>query len=209
MNNGAPAPTPQPPAAGFGGPPNAVVSAPNVADPAPHRRRRWVWPAATAVALLAGIGIGSSGSSGTSAQGHQSALDQVSPLRDQLTAAEKRATTAEDQAKTVVAQQDARAAQLDARKADLDTREAAITASEKAVAATQIKDGMWTVGTDVEPGTYRTASEITSTCYWGIYRTGSNGADIIQNDIVQGGFPTVTLKAGQDFKSDCGVWNKQ
>ena len=106
-------------------------------------------------------------------------------------------------------EQDARAAQLDARKADLDTREAAITASEQAVAATQIKDGMWTVGKDLEPGTYRTAAKVTSTCWWGTYRTGSNGADIIRNDIVQGVFPSVTLKAGRDFESDCGVWNKQ
>lgn len=208
MSNGAPAPTPHQPA-GPWGPSTAGNPDTDLSGPRPRRRRRWVWPAATAVALVIGIGIGSSGSSGASGKSSQAAVDQVSQLRDQLTAAEKRATTAEDQAKTVVAQQDARAAQLDARKADLDTREAAITASEKAVAATQIKDGMWTVGKDVEPGTYRTAAEVTSTCYWGIYRTGSNGADIIQNDIVQGGFPSVTLKAGQDFKSDCGVWNKQ
>lgn len=69
------------------------------------------------------------------------------------------------------------------------------------------------VRNDREPGAvrraYRTAEAVTSMCYWAIVRTGSNGADIIQNDLPKGGFPSVTLKAGQDFENSCGVWAKQ
>lgn len=70
-----------------------------------------------------------------------------------------------------------------------------------------IADGSWTVGTDFPPGTYRTEGA-GSNCYWGIYKSGSNEADIIQNHIGAGNL-TVTLQQGQDFTSRrCGVWKK-
>lgn len=59
------------------------------------------------------------------------------------------------------------------------------------------------------PGTYRTAEAVTGSCYWGIYRSATNGDDILENDIVQGGLPTVTLSEGQDFENGCGVFVKQ
>ncbi len=184
-------------------------------DAPPRRRRRWVWPAATLVALLVGVGIG------TSDQGvAQDTYDQVVSDRDALAekveTAEASARTAEDELATQQGALDARAQDLDARTSDLDTREAsvaareaAVTQTEQAVAATQIQIGTWTVGVDIEPGTYRTAEPVTSTCYWGIYRSGTNGDDIIQNDIVEGGRPQVTLEAGQDFENGCGVFVKQ
>lgn len=99
---------------------------------------------------------------------------------------------------------------LTEREAAVTEREAAVTAVEQQVAATSIGEGTWTVGVDVEPGTYRTAEAVTDTCYWGIYTTGTNGDDIQQNDVVTGGFPTVTLAVGQDFKnSGCGTFVKQ
>lgn len=83
------------------------------------------------------------------------------------------------------------------------------TATEptKAAAAT-IEEGTWTVGEDFPAGTYRLQTAATSMCYWGIYKSGTNQGTIIENDIVTGGRPTVTLKRGQDFKSDCGTWVK-
>lgn len=73
-----------------------------------------------------------------------------------------------------------------------------------------IEEGTWTVGVDVPAGTYRVQERITSgDCYWSITKTGSNGDDIISNDIVSGGRPQVTLKKGQDFESNrCGTWVK-
>ena len=183
----------------------------------PVRKHRWVWPVAVVGALLVGIGIGGSGGGDpTTSKEYRAVVAQRDQLRGAADTASARADAAESTAKTKSAELDSRAADLDARKADLDAkkadldaREAALTATEAKVAASQIDNGTWTVGVDIEPGTYRTAEAITSTCYWAILRTGSNGADIIQNDLPAGGFPSVTLKAGQDFKNSCGVWKKQ
>lgn len=89
-------------------------------------------------------------------------------------------------------------------------REDAVTGAEKTQAANAVADGTWVVGVDIEPGTYKAKADVGSRCYWGIYATGSNGDDIINNDIPGGGLPSVTLAAGQDFKSArCGSWTKQ
>lgn len=89
-------------------------------------------------------------------------------------------------------------------------RETAVGTAEAEAEANSISDGTWTVGEDIKAGTYRTASAVSSRCYWGIYRSGSNGSDIIDNDIPKGGRPTVTLSKGQDFKSsNCGDWQKK
>lgn len=76
--------------------------------------------------------------------------------------------------------------------------------------ATVIEEGDWVVGTDIAAGTYRTIQPVTSTCYWGIYKAGTNKGTIIQNDIVTGGRPTVVLKNGQEFSnSGCGTFKRQ
>jgi hypothetical protein len=73
-----------------------------------------------------------------------------------------------------------------------------------------IKEGTWTVGTDIAPGTYRTTADVSSSCYWQITKSGSNGGgigDIIANDLPGGGRPSVTLEVGHDFKTNrCGTW---
>lgn len=99
---------------------------------------------------------------------------------------------------------------IESEKKALAEREAAVTATEQQVAANTISEGTWTVGVDVEPGTYRTKDPVTGTCYWAIFRSGTNKDDIVQNDIVKGGSPTVTIAAGQDFETTrCGPWVKQ
>lgn len=71
-------------------------------------------------------------------------------------------------------------------------------------------DGVWVVGQDIDPGTYRLKEPVGGDCYWGITKTGSNGSDIIQNGIPGGGFPRVNLSEGQDFETKrCGEWVKQ
>jgi hypothetical protein len=174
-----------------------------------------VWPAATLVALLVGVGIGSS-DQGVSQDKYDQLVSDRDALAGKVETAEASARTAEDKLTKQQGALDSRSKDLDTRTSDLDAREAAIAAREAAVtqteqaaAATQIQIGTWTVGVDIEPGTYRMADPVTSACYWGIYRSGTNGDDIIQNDIVQGGRPQVTLEAGQDFKNDCGVFVKQ
>jgi len=73
-----------------------------------------------------------------------------------------------------------------------------------------VGDGVYVVGQDMQPGTYRVSAAVTDGCYWAITKSGSNGADIVQNDLPKGGFPQVTVKAGQDFDSErCGTWVKK
>ncbi|OMH36876.1 hypothetical protein [Tersicoccus sp. Bi-70] len=89
-------------------------------------------------------------------------------------------------------------------------REDAVTKTEQTKAANTVSDGAWTVGTDIEPGTYRATAAVDSTCYWEITATGSNGENILQNDLPGGGRPSVALAVGQDFQTQrCGSWEKQ
>lgn len=95
-------------------------------------------------------------------------------------------------------------------EADVTTREEAVATIEEKIEASQITDGAWSVGSDVKPGTYRTTDAVASDCYWEITAGGSNGSDIIENDIPGGGYPVVTVQDGQVFtSSDCGTWAKQ
>lgn len=95
-------------------------------------------------------------------------------------------------------------------QAAVKKREDAVSAVEQQKAANTVGDGTWVVGKDIEAGTYRANTAVDSTCYWGIYQSGTNGSQIIENDLPGGGRPSVVLAAGQDFKSSrCGTWTKQ
>jgi hypothetical protein len=171
---------------------------------------RWAIPAA---ALLVGIGIG--GAVGAAADPKQS--DEYQALEDRheeakgrIIALSDRAREATNKATTTREEAAQRQAELDQREQALAARETAVTAVEQQVAADSIESGIWTVGIDVEPGTYRVSEALSGYCYWAIYRTGTSGGDIIDNDGPTGGFPTVTLSAGQDFEnSGCGTFVKQ
>lgn len=70
-------------------------------------------------------------------------------------------------------------------------------------------DGVWTVGEDIPPGTYKVTAAVSAGCYWSITVSGSNGDNIVANALPSGGYPKVTLKKGQDFETeDCGTWKK-
>jgi hypothetical protein len=193
------------------------------AQPSSKKRRRWVWPvAALVVGLLIGTAVGRSDP--TKSDEYQALQSDLSAAEEQIdtakgattvavsraTAAEGKVQAAEAAAKAAQDEAAARGAELDTREAALAAREQAVTATEQRIANTSIGEGTWTVGRDVEPGTYRTTTAVSGQCYWGIHRSGSNGSDIIDNDIVTGGFPTVTLREGQDFTNrDCGTFIKQ
>lgn len=84
-------------------------------------------------------------------------------------------------------------------------------ASETLPANKKIEEGTWTVGVDVLPGTYRVSEPVTSDmgCYWAILKSGTNGNDIVANDNVSGGRPTISIRNGQDVEnSDCGTFIK-
>ena len=189
------------------------------------RKLAWYWIAgAAAVLLVGGIVVGTTipdpkkssqyAALALEKDGVSGQLDSLQARFDNLAAGAKsrESAIAAREAAVAKAAADVKTAEAGVKTAEaaVKTREEAVTGAEKAKAANTVKEGTWTVGVDIEPGTYRADSEVTSGCYWGIYRTGSNGSDIVDNDIVSGGRPSVTLSPGQDFKtSRCGTWSKQ
>jgi hypothetical protein len=134
---------------------------------------------------------------------YASVKEKYDTLQNGIASREAKVTTRE----TEVGKADAA---VKTAEAAVKAREEAVTGAEKAKAANTISDGTWTVGTDIAPGTYRATADVGSSCYWGVYATGSNGSNIIDNDLPGGGRPSVALSAGQDFKSSrCGKWEKQ
>jgi hypothetical protein len=73
-------------------------------------------------------------------------------------------------------------------EAELAAREEAMGVAEAEVAENTITDGIWTVEVDIAPGTYRSDGG-SADCYWAITNTGSDGADIIENDLPGDGRP--------------------
>jgi len=202
-------------------------------SPTPGRRRpRWLVPTITGiVGLVIGLAAGGGTADPTASAQFKAVSAKLSTAQTDLTTAqaavstiqggrdaalgkvgvaEKRATDAEAAAKTSQDAVAAREAAVATKEASVAAREQAVGVTEKTVADTTIHEGTWTVGVDIQPGKYRTKAAVTTTCYWGIYKSGTNTDVIIQNDIVTGGVPTVTLSAGQDFdNTGCGDWVKQ
>jgi hypothetical protein len=82
------------------------------------------------------------------------------------------------------------------------------TKAPAAAAPVTIEDGLYEVGPDIKPGTYRLSVPVTSAdfCYWS-KSTDAEGQDIIDNDLAGVGRLQVTLKKGQWFKTNrCGTW---
>ncbi|WP_075012329.1 hypothetical protein [Geodermatophilus obscurus] len=170
---------------------------------------RWTVPVA---GLVLGVGIGAA-----AAQSDPTQSAEYLTLERDLQSLEQRNKSLEEGSRRVseaAERAEANAARVvadvEARERTVAAREAAVAVVEEQVAANSIGEGTWTVGVDVQPGTYRTSSAVLGQCYWGIYRSGTNGSDIIDNNIVTGGFPTVQLREGQDFTNrDCGTFVKQ
>ncbi|MCE0488291.1 hypothetical protein [Ornithinimicrobium sediminis] len=89
------------------------------------------------------------------------------------------------------------------------TETATVTVTEGADVSEEdaVSSGVWTVGRDIEPGSYRPIEPVSEDCYWAVLVSGSNGADIVDNGIPGGGYPTVTVREGQDLElARCGTW---
>ena len=128
-------------------------------------------------------------------------LDSVTAERDQLAADE---ATLDERTSAVKQREDA----VKGRENSVKRRENAVTKQERTIARNTIGEGDWAVGVDVQPGTYRTTDAVSGDCYWEI-NSDANGDNIVANDIVTGGRPTVTLANGQYFSSNrCGDWRK-
>lgn len=98
--------------------------------------------------------------------------------------------------------------ELEDAKKENDAKSPAPEEKENTVVITE---GRWTVGEDIDPGTYKSTTPVEEdNCYWAITKTGSNGDDIVSNDFGVKGSLTVVLESGHDFESaNCGTWTKQ
>lgn len=135
-------------------------------------------------------------------------VEVASNARESLRGQLDSMTTERDQLATAEATLDERAGAVKQREDAVKQRENAVTKQERTIARNTIGEGDWAVGVDVRPGTYRTTEAISGDCYWEI-NSDANGDNIVANDIVTGGRPTVTLQNGQYFStSRCGDWRK-
>jgi hypothetical protein len=190
----------------------------------PKRRKRILLAGAAVVLFAGGTAVGTMLPDPKTSEAYQSLADEKSTVEIERDAALSSYASLKGKYDSLENGMASRESKVVAREAEVGkadaavktaeaavkAREEAVTGAEKTKAANTVSDGTWTVGTDIEPGTYRAAAAVGSTCYWGIYRSGSNGGDIIENDIPGGGRPVVTLSAGQDFNSTrCGKWEKQ
>jgi hypothetical protein len=135
-------------------------------------------------------------------------LETMTQQRDTYKARDDQIQTREDAAKQredrVQASEDA----VKKREEAVKQREDAATQTEKVQAQNTIHEGNWAVGVDIQPGTYRATAAVSGSCYWAI-NSDANGRNIVANDIVTGGRPTVTLSGGQYFTTQrCGDWAK-
>ncbi|MGH8826982.1 MAG: hypothetical protein ACRDVZ_05130, partial [Jiangellaceae bacterium] len=108
------------------------------------------------------------------------------------------------------AELDTRSGELDTRSSDLDARDAAVTATEAQFEAGTIPgDGIYLVGTDIQPGEYR-GNPAGGDCYWArLSGTSGDLSDVRANGIPEG--PTVVTISSSDVAfetSSCGEWHR-
>ncbi|MGK7221651.1 hypothetical protein ACSNO4_02495 [Kocuria flava] len=195
----------------------------------PEGRKRKTAPIVLAVAGVAlfagGVGVGTAvGSDPTSSEEYTALASAKADVDEDYAALQEdydeMSAGLEDRRAELQEREDEVAAAEDAlveREDDVKEAEGAVKEREEAVSGAErkkaentITEGTWTVGVDIEPGTYRSTSDVGSTCYWAILTTGTNGDDIISNDLPGGGRPSVTLSEGQDFETTrCGTWELQ
>lgn len=187
-----------------------------VGQEVPPRRKR-AWPrlllpliaaslvAAAALAALVTISITWTNETAELSDSLEREQSRAESLNGQLTSYKEREQELVDREVAV----EAREVDADDREVELERREAAVSKVEQQVAATTLKDGhVYTVGSTMEAGTYQ-ANATGGSCYWAIYTSGTNYSDIVENDYGSMGSITVTVSAGQDFRSSkCGDWTK-
>lgn len=197
-------------------------------------KRRWLVPTAVGVAaLLIGAGIGAVGAQSTVKEKEdalaamtkerddyrsqvddrqaQTEADQVAAQRIQAEKDEADRKAAADKAAADKAAADKAAAdQAAADKAAAD--QAAAAAAAEAVKNTIPGSGIFEIGGDKNPGTYKTTgpSGSRSSCYYAVLSSpnGSGIDNIIDNNNIQGP-GIVTLRAGQYFETNgCSEWTR-
>ena len=175
-----------------------------------ERVRGWLsrYPiASVVVALVLGGLIGFAGESNNSSE----LEDEVTSLENKLSLSEGDLARAEEV--SAITQSKLRATadkqgELKQKEAKLNERSENISGEEEEVREvaekSEINDGTWQVGVDIETGTYR--AEGGSSCYWALL----NSADTqdIQNNGVSESNPTITVDSAWFQTEGCGTWEK-
>ncbi|MDS1270689.1 hypothetical protein RIF23_10300 [Lipingzhangella sp. LS1_29] len=130
--------------------------------------------------------------------------DTISDLRDER-----------DDLRAAVDDLDDREDALDSREEELDEREDEVAAREDAVTEAENQaaentfsgSGTYTVGEDIEPGTYRSEG---SDCYWARLSSTTGHYDSIIANSFSSGPQVVTIEPGDAAfeTSGCGEWSK-
>lgn len=205
------------------------------AQPLIKKPRRWLWIAGLLAALSAGVAVGAViGLGQVPADDNPKVLAALNEVADVRAAADQQAAQREEEVRVQADALDAREGEidereqalderedaLDKRKASLDKRDAglkkrekSIKSQEREVAANTVPgDGVFVVGEDIKPGTYKTSgpsADGIGSCYYAFKNGTGSDADIVDNNIVEGQ-ATVSLSAGQIFETtSCSDWTRQ
>lgn len=179
-------------------------------------RRRWVQLVA-AVAVAGAVGFGSGQSTGVSpeaqrridaAEQHAEAeagrADAAQAARDRVDDTVSQRSSDLDDRETSLDQResglDTREQGLNTREQGLDSRETAVSAAERAAKANSFAgDGIYLIGTDIQPGTYRAKPSPSGSCYYAILNSLDGSLDAIrENNNVAG---QVVLQVPADAKA--------
>lgn len=207
--------------------PAPVQDPPPVKCDVPLLRRGWVLPATAALALVVGITLGAAanGQDATaspeykaldsklsdakadeskSASDLQEARDQLATIEGDLPAREDALKQGQDQLTAAQDQLKKDQAQLAQDQADVSKREKAVGVVEHEIEANTISgDGLYEVGRDMKPGSYR--SKGSSGCYYAVLNS-SDTSDIATNNLTDGP-AIVTVTSGDYFETqDCADW---
>lgn len=179
---------------------------------------------ALVVGLAGGTGLGLAVADPTDSKQYIEQSELLQATETELVEVKGNIDEREANVKTRGEELDVRSGELDSRSSDLDKREKSVEAESAAVLerektvglveeeqkAKSIGDGVYTVGTDIEPGTYRAKEEVETNCFWGITKDGTNGENYIAAGNPLGGRPTVVVKKGQVLHlSYCGTFVRQ
>lgn len=142
-------------------------------------------------------------------------VDAEAAVASRLAEAEKLKTDAAAAAAKITADAEAAAAktrgELDAQKASLDARAAALTGQEAEAKKNEFEgDGIYRVGADIAPGTYKSDNP-TGGCYYArLSSLTAGGTDgIIDNNNVEGQVVIVVRASDAGLEvSDCGTFRK-
>lgn len=175
---------------------------------------------AIALAGVIGIGVGSAGSAAPSPQAVEDS-EEYRDLADQLDAAESDLEDAQADLEDIAGDVPAREAAVEEAEAALAEREAAVVSAEGEVSEREAAvgvveetiaantfdgEGLYIVGEDIQPGTYRSAGS--GYCYWERL-SGLSGEfdDLITNDTGEGPMAVTISPNDVAFSTNgCAEW---